>query len=502
MFNSPILESIVAITVTLLIYSSIVSLMVEWVNNLNVRQKRQMYLYLSIRKALDEPQGINWGSLLYLHPHVRALKSEARRYPAYISAATFADTLLAVLREHYFTTRTIVVNHIPRLPVLANNGDEFKLYQDIIKDLDDGEFKRLMTGFLIISGEKKLEGLQNNIKAWFNNYQDRVTGEYKKSIRKDLRWFGITLALILNLNIFHIGLRIFSDKDLRQSLVGVAEKSVHDKLFQDTDFTCKGCTDDEYEERYRLYLALSIARADSLRGVLKTSGLPMGWSLPKSSREINVEFLEQDIEQASRLLRDTVRRLRTRYCYIKSLLPSTPAHVHALTVDLISADSLTQDSVVAYAKKFKIDVTPSTARYVAHFLVVPIDSVKEAACRPDAAMRTGHTACLEDCSQLDLTDMEAAIEESIHNRIAEDEMELSVYDELYQASFVQTVKERIHYFRTIPAYNIRSPRELITYLAGAIVMGLLASVGSTAWFEILLRLFQLRNTGVRPKKEE
>src|SRR5687768_10855915 len=100
MVTSPLLDGIIAMTLIILVFSTIISLLVEHLNNLNFRQKRQMYLYDSIRKALNEPKGINWGSLMYLHPQIRSLKSKRHRYPAYISSSTFADALIQVVREY------------------------------------------------------------------------------------------------------------------------------------------------------------------------------------------------------------------------------------------------------------------------------------------------------------------------------------------------------------------------------------------------------------------
>src|ERR1043166_7553187 len=98
MTNSLVLNAIIAIVLVLFAFSSITSIFVEWLNNRNGRQKRQMYLYWSIRKALNGAD-LSWGTLLYRHPQIHEFKSNKNRYPVYIPASTFADALVNVIKE-------------------------------------------------------------------------------------------------------------------------------------------------------------------------------------------------------------------------------------------------------------------------------------------------------------------------------------------------------------------------------------------------------------------
>ncbi len=506
MLDSRLLEALIATTVVLLVFSSITSIIVEALNNLNVRQKRQMYLYLSIRTALNDPRGINIGTLLYLHPQIRTLKARIDRYPAYLSASTFADTLMSVLREYAHTRRM-------RLPaqgsaINANlppiDFSQLESYQNCLNEMPECAVQRLLISFTIVSTDEKdkLTAFRKNIMAWFDSYQDRVAGDYKKSIRIDLRWVGTMLALFFNFNIITVTTEIFSNKTLRDSLVGVAEKTVRDSVYRKQAFECRGCTEEEFERRYRLYIDRTLDRADSLGSELARMGLPVGWNLPRSSRLIRLDYLSNDIIELKKLKKDTVSRLKARYCLLKSTL-NTMSHQQffPLASAIMTCENVNQDSIVSIGNRFNATISLVQARTIAHFFNAVANAGEVRACLPDEPSRTSYGSCLTDCTDLDHADFVNDIIHRIDERIHGDELEIQLFDQWSIQEFFKHFHP-VQFLVDVVRYNIRDIGGALMFILGAVLSGMLVSVGSNAWFEVLMRLFQIRNTGVRPKKGE
>jgi hypothetical protein len=509
MFHSALLETLIAVTVVLLAYSTIVSLFVEYINNANSRQKRQMYLYDSIRKALNDPKEFYWGDLVYQHPHIASLKSTTHRFPAYIASSTFADALLAVIKEHHFYSLIRIDPQdrdrvIIKLDPLAGKP-EFEQLTECINDLPEGNFKRLMRSFLMVPNNNKMETFTNNIKIWFDNYQDRVTGEYKKSIRRDLLWFGITFAVLFNINILVIIKAVATDGNLRTSLVAQAETAVKKSIVEPGRIICNNCTMEEFEKKYNEIVSRGLMSGDTLINWLSTSGLPIGWELPQTHREIVISYLTNEIKTLTKLKKDTVENLQKKYCLISSYLQAqgqldTDA-VHRMTIELLACQSPDADILDSLGRKYAIDFGPYAKKGITHFFtkVASTDSQK---CFPEEATESTFQECLAGCKAIDQLQFQEAVKALISDRIRNNQLEIELYDRLYNRTWYRHPKQLAGFPAAVLKYNLRDPQDWIVFFFGTVLMGLAGVVSSNVWFKILVQLFNLRSVGVKPKKQD
>ena len=92
---------------------------------------------------------------------------------------------------------------------------------------------------LLSKAKNEYKDLKANIENWYDSNMDRATGWYKRKQQKNLFWFGIAVALILNVDSIHLFKVISMDDALRTNLnlvaEGIAEGNSIDSL-QKADF--------------------------------------------------------------------------------------------------------------------------------------------------------------------------------------------------------------------------------------------------------------------------
>ncbi|HVO16040.1 MAG TPA: hypothetical protein VMV26_12535 [Alphaproteobacteria bacterium] len=130
------------------------------------------------------------------------------RDPSYMSGRTFAAALLDSLDPNKpLLSLDDVRKAADRLP--ASN----------IKDAILGAFtERVQT----------LEGLRNNVAAWFDDTMDRLSGSYKRWLQLISLLVGLAIAVALNADSWTVASALWSDAALRGQMAAAAGKIVED----------------------------------------------------------------------------------------------------------------------------------------------------------------------------------------------------------------------------------------------------------------------------------
>tara|TARA_A100001015_G_scaffold319946_1_gene444610 strand:+ start:1315 stop:2421 length:1107 start_codon:yes stop_codon:yes gene_type:complete len=297
------LETAIALVLIFVIFSIVVYVLQE-VIAINLKYRGKMLwkslaqlldgVVLPGRQSLNEtlPAGTGAAPLtdqLFSHPQIRSLQKELDKWPSYIPAANFA---LAVLD-------------------LAANAAPVK-QQDLFKNVQSG-----LTTFVNANGNAygilknlvdtsaNVKELQAKIEDWYNEYMDRVTGWYKSHTVLTIRLIAIGVALFFNINVIKLTREIFTNTQLRTSMVAVAERvadhpetvsefytRTFDASIRQIDAQYKqrldSATDAEKEALLDEIAAVKAAQADtftkkriaaidSITRQLSITGLPLSW---------------------------------------------------------------------------------------------------------------------------------------------------------------------------------------------------------------------------------
>ena len=261
MFGSRILEVAIGIIFVFLLVSMICSAIREgiesWVKS------RAAFLEHGIRELLHDRDAVGIARSLYTHPLIYGLyaadyqpRSTERRLnafarggdlPSYIPSRNFALALLDIAARG---TGMHGAASSPAAPELS-----LALARVNVLNLENGPVQRVVLGAIDLA-KGDMELAIANIAAWYDSAMDRVSGAYKRATQKLLLGIGLTVAVVLNVNIIAIAHRLFRDDVERATLVAQAEAVARDSSF------VSGSSQQQF--------ARARATLDSLR-------LPIGW---------------------------------------------------------------------------------------------------------------------------------------------------------------------------------------------------------------------------------
>ena len=96
-----------------------------------------------------------------------------------------------------------------------------------VHNLENGAVQRVVLG-AIDTAQGDMEQAIASLAAWYDSAMDRVSGAYKRASQKLLLGIGLTLAVVMNLNIIAIAHHLFRDDVERATLVAHAESVARD----------------------------------------------------------------------------------------------------------------------------------------------------------------------------------------------------------------------------------------------------------------------------------
>src|SRR6185312_12743279 len=134
--------------------------------------------------------------------------------PSYIPSRIFALALLDIAARG---TDTRGAASGPSAPELS-----LPLARVNVLNLENGAVQRVVLGAIDLA-RGDMELAIANIAAWYDSAMDRVSGAYKRATQKLLLGIGLTVAVVLNVNIIAIAHHLFRDDLERATIVAHAE---------------------------------------------------------------------------------------------------------------------------------------------------------------------------------------------------------------------------------------------------------------------------------------
>jgi hypothetical protein len=284
MFNSPVLDTAISLVFVYLLLATLVSCVQEvWAQ---VRNNRGKLLKAAIEKLLQDELSPEAIQKVLQHPHINMMKKKGDRHASFLEGGHFARAVIDIvagLNLNPATDIKLLVNPT------ANNtpGDTFAGFQsnvaaitaktqptDGLKSLaaptpavatstPNNSSLGLLNSFA--SNATNMQELTEQVTAYFDNYMDRVSGWYKRMIRKELLVWSALVAIVLNVNFIDIAGSVYKDSGVRNKLTAAA-----------VTYTVN--TDSVSIPKLDSINAL-VRKADSTRVALTDFGLPVGWNL-------------------------------------------------------------------------------------------------------------------------------------------------------------------------------------------------------------------------------
>lgn len=180
----------------------------------------------------------------------RALWSQCRSLPSYISARSFAEAVidLVVPDAAGSTTMKAIQHGVAMLPEMIPLKSSL---QALGKNAEDD-----------------VSRFRNAVEDWYDDHMDRVSGWYKRSVAKFTLVVGAILIVLLNINAFTIGHTLYTESTVSTALSTVGAKGTNCPASQ----TRQDC--------------LTALQADL--SAAATAGLPVGWGIVRDCRAAGV----------------------------------------------------------------------------------------------------------------------------------------------------------------------------------------------------------------------
>lgn len=208
-----VLEVAIGLIFAFTLVSMAASVINEWLSALLAQ--RATFLFQGIKALLGDAVG----SDVWNHPVIRGLAPLSKpanppkpRHPSYVPAATFVQSLLAVVVK-------------PAAPAAGAPAPAPLTVGDVlaaVNDIQDPQTKQALLA-LIQDAEGKIEVLKAKIAGWFDAAMERVSGQYKRWSQRWLFVFGLVVAVATGVDAIHLARVLWADDALRLQVVREAE---------------------------------------------------------------------------------------------------------------------------------------------------------------------------------------------------------------------------------------------------------------------------------------
>jgi hypothetical protein len=150
---------------------------------------------------------------------VTAAAPPSDAHPSYIASTTFVLALLGSLTGSD-----------------ATGGDvpQFAEVQSAIRKLPPSRIKSALVSSLVTS-QGDFDRFRASVASWFDDSMDRLSGAYKRNLKRIAIFVGCVIAVIVNADSFLVGKTLWSDSALRAEMVQVADTTSKSRAEQ-TDY--------------------------------------------------------------------------------------------------------------------------------------------------------------------------------------------------------------------------------------------------------------------------
>lgn len=222
--QSVYLDTAIAVVFVFLLFSVLAYVVQEWIAGL--RKSRGKMLEFAISEVFKDTVNLDYDVLIYEHPQIDLLKRTKHELPSYIPAVNFATAVIDVIgRQSNDVSYTIdEETGLLKEQETVFSTDAFVRFKRGVELLKYSELKILLNSFL--QNANDYATLEVTIVDWFNEYMKRVSGWYKKGTRNNLVVISTCLVLFFNVDAIYLLQNIFSNSQLRSTLVAAAEKTI------------------------------------------------------------------------------------------------------------------------------------------------------------------------------------------------------------------------------------------------------------------------------------
>jgi hypothetical protein len=229
MTGSIVIDVAIGLILVYLTFSLFCSAINEWIARFLAL--RSAGLRKGINDLFDDVDESQFAKLFHEHPLIDALKpskapvlrrflpsAERVTYPSYISARTFALTVLDISAD-ITSSGTPGVTGRAVLKPAANMAAPLP-----------ASIQALMLGV-----EGDAAAMQLRLEQWFNDAMDRVSGWYKRRTHVILFFIGLITAAMLNIDSFAVVRQLIKEPSVREALVKQADDIVARQQGQPVD---------------------------------------------------------------------------------------------------------------------------------------------------------------------------------------------------------------------------------------------------------------------------
>jgi hypothetical protein len=222
---APVVELLIGLIFLYLILSLVVSSINEGIAG--ILGKRAVYL----EKGIASLVGNSLKGDFYQHGLIRALQNDQawmknNRKPSYISATTFTDTILDLIRK---STQGSGSTAVPARAgaSLSVQAPTDRILSEIRTGLAglgvDEESRPLRETLDLFSREaKNVDDFRRKLEAWYDETMQRVSGWYKRFTRLMLFSIGIVLVLLINADTLNVANTLWRDSSVRSTIADQA----------------------------------------------------------------------------------------------------------------------------------------------------------------------------------------------------------------------------------------------------------------------------------------
>jgi hypothetical protein len=455
LFENNIISILISLTLIYALLSIFVSILTEWWNY--IMRERGKMLKDAIIKLLSDPENHEYGYLFYGHFMISGLQSDSRP-PQYISSTMFSEVLIDVIARQ--------AEHSQRISQNLNTGGDSKTYIAIGAAPPDTVIEKFKVGLdmmnesyckdMLLSfwnkSEGKYEDLKKLIAHWYDDYMDRVTGWYKSKQRRKLLVVGFIVAIGLNVDSWHLVKILSLDDNLRNTLVNTAESVADNYTKNAKKFSDSTSSNSKF---------ISIFEESKKAAAKDTSS-------KDSSTVANYKALDASIS-----------KLREKVSFFDS---ASVAYLNRA------------DSVIDLAASLGIPLGWS-------WNTAPLSWLKRKACVEKNSCKNekcmnGHSCeCRKHCTEHEVCKKEKCCEK----RECCSGKETDELAEHTEQACEARYREGSGLWRYISARNnCSSCMAWMKYVLGIIITGVSLSFGAPFWFEMLVKLVNIRRAGKKP----
>ena len=202
-FDIPLLSTAISIVIAWALFSMLCSLVHELISQLKGERGRFMkqYMFAQLR---DIPNGLNWGSLIYLQGNIDLLSRAPEKPSSELPPEELAKALISSVENLHVPgdADQITTNSL-------FNVETFAARLDLLKPSDVVRFMKQAASDAVlkcsVDEPTKRSGLTyaalvENLTKWFETFDKRLSLWYKKKTKERLFILGLLVAFFINVD--------------------------------------------------------------------------------------------------------------------------------------------------------------------------------------------------------------------------------------------------------------------------------------------------------------